>query len=350
MTTPTQEAFHSRSLSQEKASPQATRRNSQEDTPKKNKHKSTSSSIFGIPKISRWSKTTSSTEPRNSVEKRPYSTHSRSSSQKSFDSYDDDYSQDGDRHDDRRRSMDDRSYRSRDDRSVRSPSPLIPEDAEYELEDPKYKAHRNSLNLQHPQPRAGPTGRHQNHLETQAQEYIPDNVSGVSGVSGNSIASPDYDQWGSMPSLARNRMSAGTASYQPGNLSPISSDGGYSGHSASEQTGRVAQAQKVVDDGPLVPPNAGVLAGYGQARQMYSSPNEFGSQGVLTPLAPIAEVRYSLETDRGHYRVSSHNTHKHSQGHPANKKTRAHPPPRPAPAALNSALPRPSARSQGPAP
>jgi len=36
---------------------------------------------------------------------------------------------------------------------------------------------------------------------------------------------------------------------------------------------------------------------------MYSSPNEFGSQGALTPLAPIAEVRYSLETDRGH-RVS----------------------------------------------
>ncbi|KAF3007908.1 hypothetical protein E8E13_011086 [Curvularia kusanoi] len=301
MTTPTQEAYHSRSLSQEKASPQAAKTSqSQDDTPKKNKHKSTSSSIFGIPKISRWSKTTSSTEPRNSVEKRPYSSHSRSSSQKSFDSYDDDYSVNGDN----RRNSDDRSYRSRDDRSVRSPSPLIPEEPEYELEDPKYKAHRNSLNLQHPQPRAGPTGRHQNHLETQAQDYIPDNVSGVSGVSSNGITSPDYDQWGSMPSLARNRMSAGTASYQPGNLSPISSDGGYSGHSASEQTGRIAQAQKVVDDGPLIPPNTGVLAGYGQARQMYSSPNEFGSQGVLTPLAPIAEVRYSLETDRGHYRGS----------------------------------------------
>jgi hypothetical protein len=113
-------------------------------------------------------------------------------------------------------------------------------------------------------------------------------------------------------------MSAGGNSnnYNPGNLSPISSDGGYSGHSASEQTGRLATGatgangyatqgqQKVVDDGPLIPPNSGVLAGYGQARSMYSSPNEFGSQGVLTPLAPIAEVRYSLETDRGHYRVS----------------------------------------------
>ncbi|KAF3043581.1 hypothetical protein E8E11_002167 [Didymella keratinophila] len=327
MTTPTQEAYHSRSLSQEKVSPQAAMTNqsqSQEDTPKKNKHKSNSSSIFGIPKISRWSKTTSSTEPRNSVEKRPYSSHSRSSSQKSYDSYDDEYSANGDRP----RTADDRSLRSRESRddrsfrsSVRSPSPLIPEDP-YEQEDPKYRAHRNSLNLQHPQPRAGPTGRHQNHLETEAQMYIPDNVSGVSGVSGSGVQSPDYDQWGSMPSLARNRMSAGgnSNSYNPGNLSPISSDGGYSGHSASEQTGRIAtgtngyasqsqqqqqqQQPKVVDDGPLIPPNSGVLAGYGQARSMYSSPNEFGSQGVLTPLAPIAEVRYSLETDRGHYRGS----------------------------------------------
>ncbi|KAF9698006.1 hypothetical protein EKO04_004166 [Ascochyta lentis] len=304
MTTPTQEAFHNRSSSQEKTPPEAARTSqsqSQEDTPKKNKHKSNSSSIFGIPKISRWSKTTSSTEPRNSVEKRPYSSHSRSSSQKSYDSYDDEYSQNGDRHDDRMRSKsslartgDDRSFRSADDRSVRSPSPLIPEEAlQYEMEDPKYQAHRNSLNLQHPQPRAGPTGRHQNHLETQAQVYEPSNVT-----------SPDYDQWGSMPSLSRNRMSAGTASYNPGNLSPISSDGGYSGHSASEQTGRIAQPQKVVDDGPLIPPNSGVLAGYGQTRQMYSSPNEFGSQGALTPLAPIAEVRYSLETDSGRYRGS----------------------------------------------
>jgi hypothetical protein len=310
MTTPTQEAFHSRSLSQEKTPPQASRTTqsqSQEDTSKKNKHKSNSSSIFGIPKISRWSKTTSSTEPRNSVEKRPYSSHSRSSSQKSYDSYDDEYSQNGDRADDRLRSRaslartgDDRSFRSADDRSVRSPSPLIPEEAlQYEMEDPKYQAHRNSLNLQHPQPRAGPTGRHQNHLETQAQVYEPSQISGVSGVT-----SPDYDQWGSMPSLARNRMSAGTASYNQGNLSPISSDGGYSGHSASEQTGRVAQSQKVIDDGPLIPPTSGVLAGYGQTRQMYSSPNEFGSQGVLTPLAPIAEVRYSLETDSGRLRGS----------------------------------------------
>jgi hypothetical protein len=291
MTTPTQEVYHERKLSQE-TPPQQSRNvrdpQSQENTPKR-KHKSNSSSIFGIPKISRWSKTTTSTNaetlPRNSgsSEKRPYSTHSRSGSAATLEYYDDEpYDA---RDDDRLRSN---TSLARDDRasirsaSIRSASPLIPDDDElhYAMEDPKYQAHRNSLNLQHPQPRAGTTGRHQSHLETQAQIYEP-------------LSSPDYDQWGSMPALARNRLSAGT-----GHLSPVESDGD-SLHSASEQG--PPRPPKVSEDlnAPLMPP----LAGYGQTRQMYSSTNEFGSQGALTPLAPIAEVRYSLETDRGH-RVS----------------------------------------------
>ncbi|KAH3909759.1 transaldolase [Parastagonospora nodorum] len=291
MTTPTQEVYHERKLSQE--SPQASRamRDSQslDNTPKR-KHKSNTSSIFGIPKISRWSKTTSSTNPetlpRNSgsSEKRPYSSHSRSGSRQSLEYYDDEpYEM---RNDDRLRSSTSLAREERASiRSARSPSPLIPDDddLQYEMEDPKYQAHRNSLNLQHPQPRAGPTGRHQNHLETQAQIYEP-------------LSSPDYDQWGSMPALARNRMSAGSAPQGP--MSPIYSDGGYSQHSASEQQAP-PRPPKIADDGPLVPPQQ-PLAGYGQTRQMYSSTNEFGSQGALTPLAPIAEVRYSLETDRGH--------------------------------------------------
>jgi hypothetical protein len=299
MTTPTQEAFQQKNGSVG-TPPQASRAvrssPSQENTPKR-KHKSNSSSIFGIPKISRWSKTTSSTNPESlprnsgSGEKRPYSSHSRNSSQDDY--YDDDepYEQHGD---DRLRSQtslnreEERSIRSA--RSVRSPSPLIPEEFEYEMEDPKYQAHRNSLNLQHPQPRPGPTGRHQSNLETQAQIYEPVR---------SSIGSPDYDQWGSMPSLARNRLSGITQDTRNQNLSPISSDGGYSQHSASEQQAAPPRPPKIADDGPLIPPNQGVLAGYGQTRQMYSSPNEFGSQGALTPLAPIAEVRYSLETDRG---------------------------------------------------
>lgn len=300
MTTPTQEAFQAKNGFQD-TPPQASRGlrepTSQENTPKR-KHKSNSSSIFGIPKISRWSKTTSSTNPESlprnsgSGEKPLYSTHSRSNSQVNMEYYEDDEPYEV-RDDDRLRSN---TSLARDDRdSIRSPSPLIPEEhLQYELEDPKYKAHRNSLNLEHPQPRAGPTGRHQNHLETQAQIYEP-------------IQTPDYDQWGSMPALARNRLSGGNAQYGAGNLSPISSDGGYSQHSASEQQQAAPpRPPKVLDDGPLVPQQQ-TLAGYGQTRQMYSSPNEFGSQGALTPLAPIAEVRYSLETDRGH-RVSYHPT------------------------------------------
>jgi hypothetical protein len=308
MTTPTQEVRRNNSNTQV-TPPEASRpfreSQSQENTPKR-KHKSNSSSIFGIPKISRWSKTTASTNPdreslpRNSGsgEKRPYSTASRSNSQVNI-AYDND-GQYEPQQDGRHRSstsLADERRSIRSGRSIRSASPLIPDeelDAAYELEldDPKYQAHRNSLNLQHPQPRPGPTGRHQNHLEHQAFNFAPTSSVG-------SIASPDYDQWGSNPSLARNRLSTGGASQGPGNLSPISSDGGYSEHSASEQQAAPARPSKIRDDGPLIPPQP--LAGHGQTRQMYSSPNEFASQGVLTPLAPIQEVRYSLETDRGHY-------------------------------------------------
>ncbi|KAI8930825.1 hypothetical protein NX059_011846 [Plenodomus lindquistii] len=309
MTTPTQEAFQQKNGMQQ-TPPQASRGNrepsDQDNTPKR-KHKSNSSSIFGMPKISRWSKTTSSTNneslPRNSGlgEKRPSFTHSRSSSQNSEYYDDDEYDL---RADDRLRSKSSLGQEERESiRSARSPSPLIPEEhLQYEMEDPKYQAHRNSLNLQHPQPRPGTTGRHQNHLEKQARIYEP-------------MTSPDYDQWGSMPALARNRLSGGPGQQHGGNLSPISSDGGYSQHSASEQQQQApSRPPKVVDDGPLIPPQPQTLAGYGQTRQMYSSPNEFGSQGVLTPLAPIAEVRYSLETDRGH-RMSPTPSPRPSNGH-----------------------------------
>lgn len=293
MTTPTQEARRNNSISHD-TPPQASKpfreSQSQENTPKR-KHKSNSSSIFGIPKISRWSKTTASTNrdseslPRNSGsgERRPYSSASRSGSQVNIPYGDGQYEvQD----DDRIRST---TSLQRDGReSIRSASPLIPEDPEqYTMEDPKYQAHRNSLNLQHPQPKHGPTGRHTGHLDQQARIFDP------------VVSSPDYDQWGSNPSLARNRMSGGGASYNAGNLSPISSEGGYSQHSASEQQQAPPRPPKMLDDGPLIPPSQ-PLAGHGQARQMYSSPNEYGGQGTLTPLAPIQEVRYSLETDTGH--------------------------------------------------
>ncbi|OCK79148.1 hypothetical protein K432DRAFT_75808 [Lepidopterella palustris CBS 459.81] len=300
--TPTQEVRRNNSLPQE-TPPQASQAfqgsQSQENTPKR-KHKSNSSSIFGFPKnLSRWSKTTASTVPESagrnsgSREKRPYSDASRSGSNLNANYYEGQYEV---QEDDRLRSsqsLDRPSLdRSRADREMRSPSPLIPAEGhqqqrgfEPELDDPKYQAHRNSLNLEHPQPRPGPTYRHQSHLENQAQTF-------------EGVASPDFDQWGSNPSLARNRLSGGNASAGAGNLSPISSDGSYSQHSAAEQAAP-PRPPKIRDDGPLVPSQP--LAGHGQTRQMYSSAGGLGSQGQLTPLAPIQEVRYSLETDTGHH-------------------------------------------------
>ena len=138
------------------------------NTSKPDKHKSSSSSFF--PKISRWSKTTASSVGdafRNSTQSRkdrPYSQVSRSGSdlavpeEYDYDPYGDD--------------------RLRSKTSVvfffliviRPRSTLIPSQVS---DNPKYQAHRNSLNLQHPQPRQGPTGRYQYQLETQADAYGP---------------------------------------------------------------------------------------------------------------------------------------------------------------------------------
>jgi hypothetical protein len=300
MTTPTQEARRNNSITQvtPPQPPKAFRESQSQDTTPKRKHKSNTSSLFGIPKISRWSKTTASTNrdseslPRNSGsgEKRPYLSESRSGSQVNVAFYNEGQYEIGD--DDRLRSN--TSLAREEQRSIRSPSPLIPEDDDqYGLDDPKYQAHRNSLNLQHPQPRPGPTGRHQNHLESQAQIFAP--------IRSPDVRSPDFDQWGSNPSLARNRLSGGGVSHGAGHLSPISSDGGYSQHSAAEQAAAPPRPPKIRDDGPLIPQQP--LAGHGQTRQMYSAQNDYGSnsQGALTPLAPIQEVRYSLETDTGYH-------------------------------------------------
>ena len=114
-------------------------------------------------------------------------------------------------------------------------------------EDPKYKAHRNSLNLQHPQPRPGPQVRYQTALETQAQDYM------------NSPRSPKSIDWGSNISLNRlpqhhHRYSDGTA--QTGNQSPLS-EGGYSNASAADQgqTAAPPRPPKVPEIPAKVKPN-----------------------------------------------------------------------------------------------
>ncbi|KAK0324921.1 hypothetical protein LTR82_003907 [Friedmanniomyces endolithicus] len=305
---------------------------------KQQKHKSNSSSIFGgLPKISRWSKTTTSSaapdvaaldSPNATRAVQPLSEASRSSSQ--TDRYDDEPYEVRDQ--DRLRSTqslareehnrllsqaETRSVRSQVSGITRTPSPLIPsessfkkqdenhdrgvpspvqQDADHEFDDPKYQAHRNSLLLQHPQPRQGPTGRHQNTLETKAEDY--DDPSGTnSDVSQRTVSDFDPTSWGSSgtAALARNRFS------QAEPLSPASAGGG-------------ARASR--DEGPLVPVQRPAVlsrvqeqpepeaeqewepqysnSGFGKGGY-YSSP--YGSGHLLEP---IEEVRYSLETDSGH--------------------------------------------------
>ncbi|PHH68991.1 hypothetical protein CDD82_140 [Ophiocordyceps australis] len=94
-----------------------------------------------------------------------------------------------------------------------APSPVL----HMTPEDPKYKAHRNSVNLQHPQPRSGQTERFRRALETSAQEFsspltprsadwagsatslnrLPANTNRYSQASS---AGADRDYWNSSPS------------------------------------------------------------------------------------------------------------------------------------------------------
>ncbi|KAJ5391395.1 hypothetical protein N7509_006885 [Penicillium cosmopolitanum] len=229
---------------------------STETTPKASekarKHKSSSSSIF--PKISRWSKSTATSmgdNIRNSIQpgrkERPYSEVSRSGSDLATDAYKSGnyYDPEGD---DRIRST--YTLGEDDQQENRPPSPLVPSQVS---EAPKYRAHRGSLDLQHPQPRQGPTGRYQNQLETQAQTYA-------------TPESPSSDHWGSNPSLPavnpnQQRFSGGSR------LSPIS-DAGYS--EASSRNPGPPRPPKVNDDGPLIPERPPKVSEEAEEQQQYS--------------------------------------------------------------------------------
>lgn len=202
-------------------------------TEKSKKHKSSSSSFF--PKFSRWSKTTASSvgdTVRNTIQpgrkERPYSEASRSGSDlaphgpyNTADYYDP-------QGDDRLRSTYTLDEQQRQEN--RPPSPLVPSMVS---ENPKYQAHRDSLDLKHPQPRQGPTDRYQTHLESQAQNFVP--------------VTPNSELWGSSSSLPR--MNTGnTNRYSTGSrLSPIS-DAGF-----SETGSAPPRPPKIKDEGPLVP-------------------------------------------------------------------------------------------------
>jgi hypothetical protein len=193
---------------------------SNENTPrtdKSKKHKSSSSSGW-IPRVSRWSETTASTVLRG------FRNSGRNSGRKENDQFAEPPSRSGSDlgnyadHTDHDLYGEDKLHTgfSQDNLQVYEeelePRSLLPP------EDPKYKAHRNSLNLQHPQPRPGPTHRYQTALESQAVNF-------------DSPMSPKSVDFGSQLSLNRlppqqqNRYSNTTNN--TGNMSPVS-DGAYS--------------------------------------------------------------------------------------------------------------------------
>ncbi|GAM90990.1 hypothetical protein ANO11243_090370 [Dothideomycetidae sp. 11243] len=300
---------------------------------KQRKHTSTGSSILsGNPKVSRWSKTTTSSVPdgydsrRHSQEQRPLSYASNNSA--NAREYQDEERSVNSRgsarayqHDlkDTEAASDHRSLRSYRTGLTRTPSPLIPSEAsisdqrgheehldlpmdEDDFDDPKYSAVRNSLLLEHPQPRPGPTYRHQSNLESQARDFDP-STSSLTGsdLSQRSVESEfDPSQWGSNPALSLAR------AHKLGRINPPNQSG--PAQSPTESSPRSTKAR--VDDGPLFPiqrpeplrshdPANDRLYQRSQAaprtfdRLYYSSP--LGSGHLLEP---IEEVRYSLETDR----------------------------------------------------
>ncbi|KAI9048671.1 hypothetical protein LZ554_007502 [Drepanopeziza brunnea f. sp. 'monogermtubi'] len=201
---------------------------SNENTPrteKSKKHKSSSSSGW-IPKVSRWSNTTASTVLRGfrnsgrssgpkvgeqeQYPERPSRSGSELGNYAEHDPYGDDKLPLGNSQE----QINQQQYGNQQQEPSMS---LLPP------EDPKYKAHRNSLNLLHPQPRFGPTHRYQTALESQAQNF-------------DSPLSPRSLDWGSQTSLNRlppqqtNRYNDD----HTGRISPVS-DGGYSHGSASDQ-------------------------------------------------------------------------------------------------------------------
>ncbi|KAI4716909.1 hypothetical protein E4T48_06862 [Aureobasidium sp. EXF-10727] len=318
--TPTQESFNRRSGSFDSSKTPVQQRHSPFDvqTGKSTPEKQRKPSVFGIPKISRWSKTTTSSYPENSDVngKRRSQYTDASSSGESLSSngagyYDNGYALQSE---DRLRSTqslakdqatreylpDNRSVRSGLSDMTRTPSPLIPSETGSQLDnipiilpgddeiddfdDPKYSAHRDSLLLQHPQPRPGPTHRHQTNLENEARTFSgPDHFeTGTSSDLSQRTVDSDFDplQWGSNPSLSlarTNKLSGISSGKDNGPLVP---------ESKQKPTPRVE----------VEPPKEQRQQAQQKPRQMYYS-TPLGSGHLLEP---IEEVRYSLETDRGH--------------------------------------------------
>lgn len=159
---------------------------SNENTPRTDdgkKHKSRGSATF-FPKISRWSETTTSslgkvfrtsgTNKKNLGEPPEDFLQHPASRSGSVDDYDGQYQYDSYGQDKLHSGFSEHDLSA----NVGGPAPTPsfnnnggPPVSYATPEDPKYKAHRNSLNLQHPQPRAGQTERFRTALESSAQIY-----------------------------------------------------------------------------------------------------------------------------------------------------------------------------------
>ncbi|OBT82665.1 hypothetical protein VE02_08833 [Pseudogymnoascus sp. 03VT05] len=254
---------------------------SSENTPrtdKSKKHKSSGS--FGwnpIPKISRWSETTASTVAKgfrgsggrkDVVPNSPNSnSHPPSRSGSDLGGYDHDVYGGGDKLHSGFSAATLPLQQSADSFAQQQPgnsqqqaqqshhddlsnlSPLLPP------EDPKYKAHRNSLNLQHPQPR---TGHHyQGTLEREAQDF-------------RGMGSPRSVDWGSTTSLDRLPQNANVNRYSNGTTGTDDSQGGQ------------------YDEGPARPPKEPLDSAQAQGGQAQYPPKPAVRGGKLTKPSPLA--------------------------------------------------------------
>ncbi|KAK7416496.1 hypothetical protein QQX98_005200 [Neonectria punicea] len=159
---------------------------SAENTPRTGKKHKASGSSGWLPKISRWSGTTASSVGKafrgSGKKEAKYEEYAPSRSGSSMASYNDEDEYGHDQHNQRSHHNpyeEDKLHQGFSEQNLpgtaaeptldatvtRRDSNFTPDEA------PKYKVHRNSLNLQHPQPRPGQTERFRNALEYSAQEY-----------------------------------------------------------------------------------------------------------------------------------------------------------------------------------
>ncbi|KAH8699535.1 hypothetical protein BGZ61DRAFT_477531 [Ilyonectria robusta] len=208
---------------------------SAENTPRTGKKHKASGSSGWLPKISRWSGTTASSVGKafrgSGKKESKYEDYAPSRSGSSLASYNEEDDYHHEQHNQRNQHHQQNPYDEDKLHTGFSEQELAGTAAESNLdatvaqrdsnftpdEAPKYKVHRNSLNLQHPQPRPGQTERFRNALEYSAQEYdipmtprsadwagsatsvnrLPPNTNRYSTASSAGAREPEY--WGSSP-------------------------------------------------------------------------------------------------------------------------------------------------------